>query len=198
MVVTVAVIWAAVCARQRSAQQHVINRRLELTNSVAPALCISRVENHWFGYIVYKPAPFDRHTKYPLLVGKVPLNNEGGGPDWASAMAHAGAYVAIAYRGFGGKLDWDAQVMGVYQCLTPDPTIDPGRTYLFSDNDNLDKLTKLLEESPKPWRRAMFFHGQNATNNTVLETRRSPKGFYDSGTNDPALNRALAQFVFFD
>jgi len=200
LAVLVAVAVAVGATTQQQAARHrEIADGLSSTNAVEPALCVMRLEKRWFGYVVYRPAHFDRHRKYPLLVGKVRFQAQDTdkGPAWASALANAGAYVAIAYRSFGGTNDWATEVMGVYHELTPDPTIDSHRVFLFSNSAGAAAMTKLVEDDPTPWRGTFLFDSDEGVSNRLSPPgMRPPRIFPDHGTNDPKFIQTLADFVF--
>jgi hypothetical protein len=119
--------------------------------------------NQTLAYYVYKPAGFDRHKKYPLVITDTPFmahinQYSARGPSWAEGLADCGAYMVIVDRRtwFDGVENWAADVMKIYDRLIPDPTIDARNVYLCSASAETPYMSKLIEERPELWKGALY------------------------------------------
>jgi hypothetical protein len=113
--------------------------------------------------VIYSPPHFDRHKKYPLLLGDTVLNDSiyrYQGSLWAPAMASCGAYVVIIERGswFGGIEQWGGNVMGVYENLVRDPCIDLQQVYLIGASAETRFMGELITKTPGLWNGAIFLN----------------------------------------
>jgi hypothetical protein len=118
---------------------------------------------HNMEYYLYPPVNFDRrqHKKYPLVIGSTLYLIPDGenqhqihGPLWAEALACCDAYVVIVKRGpywHSGLIEWETNVLQVYNHLAQDPTIDTRRVYLFGASAETGPLSKLAEDRPELW-----------------------------------------------
>ena len=113
--------------------------------------------------IICPPGNFDRHKKYPLVLGDTVLteplyNNEGR--LWMPGIATCGAYVVIINRAtwLGGIEQWEDNVVGVYKTLAQDPCIDTGQVYLFGISIETKYMDEFMAKSPKPWKGAILLN----------------------------------------
>lgn len=132
-----------------------------------PVHCLTRVgQNQVLNYYVYLPARFNRHKKYPLLIGDTFFQTtvyQGGnhGFSWAEAMAACGAYVVVVDRKnwiLDDPEEWGRDIMSVYNQLAPDPTIDTHKAYLYAVSAETFYLADFLEERPELWKGALLFN----------------------------------------
>ncbi|HZQ45785.1 MAG TPA: hypothetical protein VFC07_02135 [Verrucomicrobiae bacterium] len=165
-----------------------------------PVLCgVHTSSNRWLYYYVYWPANFDRHKKYPMLMGDTPFltlnalyQKSAHGPNWAEAIASCGAYVVIVDRNswFGDLANWDKDVMDIYHRLIPDPTIDTSRVFLFSASAETRPMSTLVEEKPELWKGAMFLNPTILPKLSKLDpNRRLPKIFLSAGEEEKESKR---------
>jgi acetyl esterase/lipase len=109
---------------------------------------------------IYPPANFDRHKKYPLVLGYtvIDMTTEGHEQFWMQDLAACGAFVAFADRNrwFKDIEKWEPTVMDIYQSLSQDPCIDTGRVYLFAASAETPYLSQCLTHSPGLWKGAIF------------------------------------------
>jgi hypothetical protein len=121
------------------------------------------------GYYLYLPAGFNRHSarKYPLLIGCTAFGianrlfqNRPHGPLWAQAVADCGAYVVIVDRQywFKGIEQWGENVMGGYELLVKNPTIDRQRVFLFAASAETKYLSEVMVGHPSLWRGALLLN----------------------------------------
>jgi len=114
-------------------------------------------------YHLFFPANFDRHKKYPLVIGSTPLGVMMNGPhgrQWAPDLATCGAFVITIDRaGWFESLNlWEENVMSVYQHLRHDPCLDFHRVYLFAASAETLPMSELLAKSPGRWKGAIFLN----------------------------------------
>jgi hypothetical protein len=139
--------------------------------NVEPLHGVLNLPGRSLDYYVYPPADLDRHKhkKYPVIIGNTlyrtldPVyQNHVQGPLWAPALARCGAYVVIVERPgfwFNGIDQWSDNIMGVYNTLAQDPTIDRHLVFLFATSAETPYLNELVEKSPNLWAGLMQFNG---------------------------------------
>jgi len=114
-------------------------------------------------YTMFPPANFDRHKKYPLVIGDtifgVALNGDHGRL-WVPNMATCGAFVVIVDRAgwFKGIEQWGENVLGVTQKLAQNPAIDTGRIYLFGASAETTYMCEVMTNSADLWKGAIFLN----------------------------------------
>jgi hypothetical protein len=103
---------------------------------------------------IYRPANFDRHKKYPLVLGDTMITDQIYGEPFMTGMAACGACVAVVERPWWpvGIEQWAQNVQGLYEELKRDPTIDTRRVYLFAASAETYYLSQMVETNPAPWR----------------------------------------------
>ena len=109
----------------------------------------------------YPPANFDRHKKYPLLIGYTHFGTvvEGGfGRMQLPAVAASGAYVVVVDRTSwdNGIEQWEEMVTGACKSLAQNPNIDFNRVYVFAASKEAHYLNECIEKSPALWRGAIL------------------------------------------
>jgi hypothetical protein len=114
-------------------------------------------------YHLFFPADFDRHKKYPLVIGSTPVGVMMNGPhgrQWAPDIATCGAFVITVDRTgwFESLNQWEENVLSVYQHLCQDPCLDLHRVYLFSASAETQPMSQLLAKSPGLWKGAIFLN----------------------------------------
>jgi hypothetical protein len=116
-------------------------------------------------YLLYMPANFDLHKKYPLVIGCTPFWNirshrPGDRPWLPGIVASCGAFVVSVDRpGWSDGIEqWGENVMGVYQCLIPDPCIDKNRVFLFAASAETQYMSELMSKSPGLWQGAILIN----------------------------------------
>ena len=117
-------------------------------------------------YYVFPPAHFERHRRYPLVLGNTWVpdaehQSHHGGPLWAQALACCDAYVAFVNRDswYGGLGEWETNVMRLYERLAENPTIDTRRVYLFGSSAETSHVIALAEQRPDLWKGVMILSG---------------------------------------
>lgn len=148
-------------------------------------------------YYLYQPAHFDRHKKYPLVIGDTPFlthtfQNSVHGPSWAEALAVCGSYVVIIDRRswFGDIEEWPKNVMIVYHELTPDPAIDTSRVYLFGTSAETKYLSSLLLEQPALWKGAILFNPDALPDLSTIDShQRLPRLLISAGADEGESDR---------
>jgi hypothetical protein len=108
-------------------------------------------------YLLYFPANFDPHKKYPLVIGGTPfwaVSRLPHGRPWLPPIATCGAFVATVDRAdwFNGIEKWGDNVLTVYENLIKNPCIDPHRVYLFSSSAETTYMGRFMAQSPGLWR----------------------------------------------
>jgi hypothetical protein len=99
---------------------------------------------------IYRPANFNPHKKYPLLIGDTQLNTE----PFLKSVAACGACVAVVGRPYwaGGIEHWVENVQGLYEQMKHDPTVDTSRVYLFAVSAETYYLSQMVATNSAPWR----------------------------------------------
>ena len=112
---------------------------------------------------IYPPPNFDRHKKYPLLLGDTQFGvvvNGAHGRFWVQDVAACGAFVVFVNREtwFGGIEKWEQEVRGVYEHLINDPCLDASQVYLFGASAETPYLSQCIEKTPGLWKGAIFLN----------------------------------------
>ncbi len=162
--------------------------------NVVPMHGVLNLPGRTLDYFIYPPADFDRraHKKYPLIIGNTlyrtldpAYQNHMQGPLWVPALARCGAYVVIVERAenWGNGIDqWADNVMGVYQKLTQDPTIDIHQIFLFATGEETAYLNELSKKNPNLWAGLMQFNGATSTLSAFLPGKSAPRILVAAGT----------------
>ena len=105
-------------------------------------------------YTIYRPANFNRHRKYPLVLGDTVITDAIYGNQFMTSMAACGATVAVVERPWwaSGIQQWPENVQALYDLLKHEPTVDTRQVYLFAAGDEVPYLCQLVETDPAPWR----------------------------------------------
>jgi dipeptidyl aminopeptidase/acylaminoacyl peptidase len=108
-------------------------------------------------YLLYFPANFDPHKKYPVVIGGTPfwaVSRLPHGRPWLPPIATCGAFVATVDRAdwFNGIEKWGDNVSAVYKNLIKNPCIDANRAYLFSSSAETTYMGRFMAQSPGLWR----------------------------------------------
>jgi hypothetical protein len=103
---------------------------------------------------IYRPANFDKHKKYPLVIGDTMITDPIYGEPFMTGMAACGAVVAVVERPWWpvGIEQWAQNVQVLYEKLENEPTVDTRRVYLFAASAETHYLSQLVETNPAPWR----------------------------------------------
>ena len=106
---------------------------------------------------LYPPLNFDPHKKYPLVIlSTTYLVRQNGEPEqqWVRGAAACGAYVLILNRDewYAGIEQWGENVLGAYQNLIHDPTIDASRVFLAGSSAETPYVSEFIEQHPGLWR----------------------------------------------
>jgi dipeptidyl aminopeptidase/acylaminoacyl peptidase len=107
-----------------------------------------------FYYNAFPPANFDRHKKYPLVIGNTVLEDPvGGGGLLQPGIAACGAYVVYVSRySWGNGLEqWETNVMSLYQSLKKEPFIDFQHVYVVGASAETTYLSRLTADYPGLW-----------------------------------------------
>jgi hypothetical protein len=103
---------------------------------------------------IYRPANFNPHKKYPLVIGDTMITDPIYGEPFMTGMAACGATVAVVERPWWtvGIERWAENVQGLYEQLKHDPTVDRRRVYLFAASAETYYLGQMVATNPAPWR----------------------------------------------
>jgi dienelactone hydrolase len=140
----------------------------------------------WFDLNIYKPIPFDRHRRYPVVVANTPAS--GAEPylaQYALAVENAGAYfVDLDRRDWadnkGTQDAWADNEAQVINLLAQDPTIDRRRMVLISNC--VESRWLGLYAAKYPWRcQGMFMLvGNQLPEPAILAAGQYPVTVFDS------------------
>lgn len=126
---------------------------------VDPFICsIKTPDGRKLDYFLYMPAHFDRHKKYPLVIGCTPFwairNHRPYERPWLpGVVATCGAFVVAIDRAewYEGLDQWGDNVMDVYQGLIQNPCIDKQRVFLFGASAETQYMCDFMIKSPGLW-----------------------------------------------
>jgi hypothetical protein len=112
---------------------------------------------------IYQPANFDRHKKYPLLIGYTSLGTVTGGGFGRlglPAIAACGAYVVVVDRvSWDTGIDlWEENVTGARKSLEKNPNIDFRQVYVFAASKETHYLNECIAKSPGLWKGAILLN----------------------------------------
>ncbi|HEX5398613.1 MAG TPA: LamG-like jellyroll fold domain-containing protein [Verrucomicrobiae bacterium] len=109
-------------------------------------------------YTLFLPADFDRHKKYPLVLGDTYVPDLIYGQRLELGMAASGAVVAFVNRNYwtDNIEKWEDNVRSLYEHLRQEPYVDTQRVFLISAGDETVYMTRMLEESPGLWKGAIY------------------------------------------
>jgi hypothetical protein len=109
---------------------------------------------------IYRPANFDPHKKYPLVLGDTVITDAIYGEPFMTSMAACGATVAVVERPYwgGGLEQWAQNVQAAFDQIKTDPSVDTKRVYLFAASAETQYLSQLVEPNPAPWRGLIFLN----------------------------------------
>ena len=133
---------------------------------------------------IYRPANFDPHKKYPLVIGDTMITDPIYGEPFMTGMAACGATVAVVERPWWtvGIEQWAENVQGLYEQLKSDPTVDTRRVYLFAASAETSYLSQLVETNPAPWRGFMLLNPSELPDFSKLSLfQPRPKILLDAG-----------------
>jgi hypothetical protein len=116
---------------------------------------------HVVTLVVFPPANFNPHKKYPLVLGDTMFVVALGGSHvrcWVPTVSSCGAFVVFINRGdwWQGIDQWEPDIMGLYHCLANDPCIDRQQVFLFATTAETTYLSRCLEEYPGLWKGAIL------------------------------------------
>jgi len=165
-----------------------------LAQNVEPMHGVLNLAGRRLDYFVYPPTDFNRHAhkKYPVIIGNTlyrtldPVyQNRVQGPLWAPALARCGAYVVIVERAggwFNGIDQWGENIMGVYQKLAQDPTIDTHQVFLFATSAETPYLNGFVKKHPDLWVGLMQFNGASPDLSVFPTGKPAPRILLTVGT----------------
>ncbi len=143
-------------------------------------------------YTLYQPANFDKHKKYPLLMGDTTFDDPLYRESFQKSMAACGMRVAAVERpNWNAQLDqWATNVLALYRSLAGDPNVDTRRVYLFATSAETRYLSELAETKPGPWRGLILLNPSQFPDFSKLSLFQSrPKIMLDTGGEEHAENR---------
>jgi hypothetical protein len=153
---------------------------------------VELASGHKLNYLLYMPANFDRHKKYPLVIGCTPFWNikshrPGDRPWLPGIVASCGAFVVSVDRAgwFDGIEQWGENVTDVYQRLIQNPCIDKNQVFLFGASAETQYLSELMSKSPGLWKGAILLNpGQlpDFSNSPLFQQR--PKILISAGSEE--------------
>ncbi len=111
--------------------------------------------------LVFPPANFNPHKKYPLVLGDTMFVVALGGSHvrcWVPTVSSCGAFVIYINRGdwWQGMDQWEPDILGIYHCLAKDPCIDRRRVFLFATSAETTYLSRCVEQHPGMWAGAII------------------------------------------
>jgi len=136
---------------------------------------------------LYPPAHFDRHRKYPLVIGYTVFGvtvKGAHGRLWAPGIATCGAFVAIINRDswFPGIDKWGENVMGVYQNLARNPCVNTDRVFLFGASAETRYMGQFMAQFPGLWKGAILLNPSGLPDFSTSPTLQSrPKILISAG-----------------
>jgi hypothetical protein len=141
-------------------------------------------------YDIFQPANFNRHRKYPLIIGDTYFGNVVNGAHgrlWVPGMAACDAYVVIVNRRDwnNGIEQWGEDVMAVYQQLSQTPNVDTHRVFLFGVSAETQYLSEFVAKYPGLWQGIIFLNpsGLPDFSKSPLFQQR-PKILISAGSNE--------------
>jgi hypothetical protein len=136
---------------------------------------------------IYPPANFNRHKKYPLVIGDTLIADPIHGQWLQSGIAACGAYVVFVNRNsWYGEIDkWEENVRAVHKYLKRDPCIDPERVYLFGASAETRYMSECLERTPGLWHGAIFLNPSSLPDfSKSLPLQGRPKILISAGSEE--------------
>ncbi|HEY5043665.1 MAG TPA: hypothetical protein VIK53_16960, partial [Verrucomicrobiae bacterium] len=133
---------------------------------------------------IYRPANFDPHKKYPLVIGDTMITDPIYGEPFMTGMAACGASVAVVERPWWtvGIEQWAENVQGLYEQLKNDPTVDTRRVYLFAASAETSYLSQMVQINSTPWRGLMLLNPSALPDFSKLPLfQERPKILLDAG-----------------
>jgi acetyl esterase/lipase len=109
---------------------------------------------------IITPPGFDRHKKYPLVLGDTLVSDPIHGHWLQSGMAAGGALVVFVDRPWWTvDIDkWEEYVRAIYDVLKKDPCIDTRRVFLIGASAETQYMSRLLEKTPQFCAGAIFLN----------------------------------------
>jgi hypothetical protein len=138
-------------------------------------------------YTLYQPANYDKHKKYPLVLGDTIFDDPLYRELYRKTLAACGARVAIVERrNWNYQLDqWATNVLALYESLVSDPSVDTSRVYLFGTSAETQYVSKLVEARPALWRGVMLCNPSTLPDfSKAPGFQRRPKLFIDVGGDE--------------
>ena len=136
---------------------------------------------------IYRPANFNPHKKYPLLIGDTVVDTSIYGAPFLKGVAACGATVAVVERPYwaGGIEQWAENVQGLYDQMKNDPSVDASRVYLFAVSAETYYCSQLVEANPAPWRGVLLLTPSQLPDFSGLSPFQSrPKILLDAGREE--------------
>jgi len=133
---------------------------------------------------IYRPANFDPHKKYPLVIGDTMITDPIYGEPFMTGMAACGATVAVVERPWWtvGIEQWAENVQGLYEQLKSDPTVDTRRVYLFAASAETHYLSQMVTTNSAPWRGLILLNPSELPDFSTLPLfQPCPKILLDAG-----------------
>ncbi|HWC60424.1 MAG TPA: LamG-like jellyroll fold domain-containing protein [Verrucomicrobiae bacterium] len=139
---------------------------------------------------VFRPANFNPHRKYPLVIGDtrfiVALNGVHG-RQWVPCVAAGGAYVVIVERRgwWIGIDDWGKDVLTAYDALKQDLNIDTSQVFLFGSSAETQHMGELMTKSPQLWKGVILLNPAGVPEwNGAPFFQSRPKILISAGTDE--------------
>lgn len=164
-----------------------------LATRVEPSYCVSGTGSEKLHYYLYRPTHFDRHKRYPVLLGdtlfgQLAYQRDFDGPSWAEAMANCGAYVVIVAREqwvLSDDQEWGRSVLALFDELKRDPTVDADQIFLYGVSVETVYLSKLLAQQPEPWKGVLLLNPSALPDLSAMEPdRRLPQMLISAGKEE--------------
>ena len=133
---------------------------------------------------IYRPANFNPHKKYPLMIGDTVISASINGPPFLKGVAACGETVAVVERPYwaGGIEQWAENVQGLYDQMKNDPSVDTSRVYLFAVSAETHYLCEMMATNSASWRGVLLLTpGQLPDLSQLPRFQLRPKILLDSG-----------------
>jgi len=141
---------------------------------------------------IFTPMSFDRHHKYPLVLGDTYVPDAIHGVWLQSGMAAGGAFVVFVNRPYweADIAKWEENVRAVYAVLKKNPCIDQDRVFLIGASAETGYMRPCLESTPGLWKGAILLNPSALPDfDQSPRWQRRPKIFISAGSEEQEEDR---------
>jgi hypothetical protein len=136
---------------------------------------------------IFTPPNFDRHKKYPLVLGDTYVPDPVHGQYLQAGMAAGGAFVVFVNRPLWNTdiEQWEENVRAVFDILKQDPCINTKRVYLVGASGETQYMSQCLEKTPGLWKGAILLNpGALPDFSKAPRFQSRPKIFISAGSEE--------------